>query len=84
MTPLDVFKFLESATLAQCRDISAHLGNRLFVLDKECDGMKSANVNDAAHLMADVLLDLSKAARMDDEPDKAQPFDFERDCGARP
>lgn len=84
MTTLDVFAFIESASLEQCRDISAHLGNRLFALDKQYAGMKSANINEAAHLMADVLLDLSGAMNAEDEDKEEEEFDFERECGARP
>ena len=58
----DIFEFLKSANIEQCRDVSAHLGSRLFALEKQHGGIKGANIKEAAHLVADVLLDLSKAA----------------------
>lgn len=68
MTQLsDVYKFIEQAGLVQCRDIAATLSSRLFVIDKQYFGQKQANINEAAHLVGDALLDLSKAVERKEE-----------------
>lgn len=73
MTDLyDFYKFIGQADLAQCRDIAAVLGARLFAIEKQIPKSARAEVNESANLMADVLLDLSKAVESKEEPYKAK------------
>ena len=68
LTPMQrIYERIKTANLEECRDIAAVLGNRLFALEKQSAGMKASNINEAAHFMADVLLDLSAATRMKEE-----------------
>lgn len=58
---------IEHADIAELRDIAAFLGTRLFALAKQHSGMKEANIEEAAHLSADIVLDLQGAISAEDE-----------------
>lgn len=62
-----VMGFIEGASLEQCGKVAAHLSARLFALEKRHGGMKAANLNEAAHFVADAVLDIDGAMRAEDE-----------------
>ena len=67
-TPMQsVMRFIEGASLEQCGKVAVHLSARLFALEKQHSGMKAANLNEAAHLVADAALDIGGAAQAEDE-----------------
>ncbi len=68
-TPMQsVMRFLEGASLEQCGKAAIHLSARLFTLEKQHSGMKAANLNEAAHFIADAQLNISGALKAEDEP----------------
>ncbi len=61
-TPLlATLRFIEGANMAQCSKLAIHLSARLFALEKRCGGMQAANLNEAAHLVADAVRDIEGA-----------------------
>jgi hypothetical protein len=61
-TPLAAaMRFIEGANVAQCGKVAAHLAARLFALEKMHGGMQAANLNEAAHFVADAVLDIGGA-----------------------
>ncbi len=68
-TPMQsVMRFIEGASLEQCGKVAIHLSARLFALEKQHSGMKAANLNEAAHFIADAQLNISGALKAEDEP----------------
>lgn len=68
-TPLAAaMRFIEGANVSQCGKVAAQLSVRLFALEKTHAGMKAANLNEAAQLMADAVLDIAAVAGMKDAP----------------
>jgi hypothetical protein len=62
-----VMRFIELAGLEQCGKVAVHLSARLFALEKLHSGMKAANLNEAAHFVADAALDISGAQKAENE-----------------
>lgn len=68
-TPLAAaMRFIEGANVAQCGKVAAHLSARLFALEKMHGGMQAANLNEAAHFVADAVLDIGGALDADTAP----------------
>ncbi|HEY5993592.1 MAG TPA: hypothetical protein VIU46_03230 [Gallionellaceae bacterium] len=68
VTPLQaVMRFIEGANLEQCGKVAVHLSARLFALEKQHSGMQAANLNEAAHFVADAALDIGGAQKAEDE-----------------
>ncbi len=67
-TPMQsVMRFIEGASIEQCGKVALHLSARLFALEKQHSGMKAANLNEAAHFVADAVLDIDSAQKAEDE-----------------
>jgi hypothetical protein len=67
-TPLHAaMRFIEGASLEQCGKVAVHLSARLFALEKQHSGMKAANLNEAAHFVADAALDIGGASRAEED-----------------
>ncbi len=62
-----VTRFIESASLEQCGKVAIHLSARLFALEKQHGGMRAANLNEAAHFVADAVLDIDGAMKSEDD-----------------
>lgn len=60
-------RLIESASLDQCGKIAIRLSARLFTLEKQYSGMKAANLNEAAHFVADAALDIDGAMKAGEE-----------------
>lgn len=56
-----VARFIEGAGLAQCRMVAEALAARLAQLERGCRGIKAANLEEAASLVADAALDIKGA-----------------------
>ncbi len=67
-TPLlAAMRFIEGADASQCGTVAAHLAARLFALEKMHGGMQAANLNEAAHFVADAVLDIGGALQAEDD-----------------
>jgi hypothetical protein len=61
-TPLAAaMRFIEGANVSQCGKVAAHLSARLFALEKRHGGAQAANLEEAAHFVADAVLDIHRA-----------------------
>lgn len=60
---LGAMRFIEKASLEQCGKVALHLSARLFALERQHGGMQAANLNEAAHYVADAALDIEGAMR---------------------
>ncbi len=68
-TPMQsVMRFIEAASLEQCGKVAIHLSARLFALEKQHSGMQAANLNEAAHFIADAQLNISGTLQAEDAP----------------
>ncbi len=65
--PLGVARFIQRASLDQCRMVAFVLSDRLFALHKQHGGMKAANLEEAARLTGDAALDIDGALNAADE-----------------
>ena len=88
---MQVFRFIETATPEQCRDIGFHISGRLK--DMECDTTElnealinlSLKVRLKAELARDDKIEANEERRRDRVDSRAEhraAFNFERDCGA--
>jgi hypothetical protein len=62
-----VARFIEGASLEQCRMVALALARRLSLLETRHSGIKAANLEEAAGFAADAALDIQGALEAGDE-----------------
>ena len=64
VSPLEMMRFVERASLGHCAQLARSLSARLYMLEKSHAGMQAANIEEAAQFAADAALNLESVAGM--------------------